>query len=480
MTLRRRLIILVIVLATVVIGVSGAISHAGLRSELMSQIDANLHQTQEVLAGRGQGQNQGRGTGPGAQRNADRSPLDRPGLPLGTIAHIESGDRTDSGVVNGRFEVDPLTAEQTAQLLDIPTDGAVHTIEVEGLGSYRVVSEMGVQGRSVTGLPLERVEDTLRANLARQLALALSGLVVIAVVGTIAIRRELKPLGELTQTANRVSATPLDTGEVHLDFRSPVADPRTEVGQVGAALNTMLDHVEGSLAAREDSEKRARAFLADASHELRTPLASVAGYTELLQTRDLDPSEREAALGRIAAESKRMSGLVEDMLLLARLDAGRPLEIEPVALPVIVAEALMDAQAAAPDHTWHLDLADSSRSDFTVLANEDRLRQVVGNLLSNARLHTPAGTSVRVGIEERGGSVALTVADDGPGIPPEQLDHVFDRFSRGDASRRRASGTSGLGLPIAAAIVEAFGGDISVASDNGTTFTVTLPDADQR
>ena len=179
-----------------------------------------------------------------------------------------------------------------------------------------------------------------------------------------------------------------------------------------------------------------------------------------------------------------MSGLVEDMLLLARLDAGRPLDVEPVELPIVVTEALMDAQAAAPDHSWHLDLVGTSASDdppaFTVLANEDRLRQVVGNLLTNARVHTPAGTSVRVRIEEGEGTVVLTVDDDGPGIPAEQLDHIFDRFSRGDASRRRASGTSGLGLPIVAAIVDAFGGQIKVAADNGTTFTVTLPAADQR
>lgn len=480
MPLRRRLIILLIVLATVVIGVSAAISHAGLRRELLSQVDTNLSETHEALAGRGQG----RGSGPGAQRNSDRSALDRPGLPLGTIAYIDSGDSTDSGVVNGRFEVDPLTDAQTAQLVEVPADGAIHTVEVEGLGAYRVVSELDTNGRSVTGLPLGRVGATLRDGLVRQLAVAAGGLVVIGVVGALAIRREMKPLAQLAQTAHRVTDTPLDSGEVRLDFRAPVANPRTEVGQVGAALNTMLDHVEGSLAAREDSERRARTFLADASHELRTPLASVAGYTELLQTRDLDPAQRDAALGRIASEAERMSGLVEDMLLLARLDAGRPLDVEPVELPIVVTEALMDAQAAAPDHSWHLDLVGTSASDdppaFTVLANEDRLRQVVGNLLTNARVHTPAGTSVRVRIEEGEGTVVLTVDDDGPGIPAEQLDHIFDRFSRGDASRRRASGTSGLGLPIVAAIVDAFGGQIKVAADNGTTFTVTLPAADQR
>ncbi len=387
-------------------------------------------------------------------------------------------------MVNGRFDIEPLTDRQFEQLLGVRPDADVHEIDIDGLGAYLVVSEQTPQRLSITGLPLEQVNATLRDNIVRQSVIALSGLAVIAAVGALAIRRELRPLGVVVDVANDVTRTPLDSGAVAISRRSPIADPHTEVGQVGAALNTMLDHIEEALAAREDSEKRARTFLADASHELRTPLTSVAGYTELLQTRDLDSADQEVALERIAAESTRMSNLVEDMLLLARLDSGRPLNTEPVALPIIATEALMDAQALAPDHAWSLDLPEESDSDFTVIGDEARLRQVLANLLTNARLHTPPGTNVTVRFEEAGTRsagdrrVIMTVDDDGPGIPAHQLGHVFDRFARGDASRRRDSGTSGLGLPIVAAIVEALDGGIEIAADNGTIITVSLPSAD--
>ena len=283
----------------------------------------------------------------------------------------------------------------------------------------------------------------------------------------VVVRRQLAPLREVAATAHRVAELPLASGEIEMTERVPdrLADERTEVGQVGAALNTMLDHVEASLDQRHRSEQQVRQFVADASHELRTPLATIAGYTELARRR---PETAGTALDKVETESARMTGLVEDLLLLARLDSGRPLEREPVDLSRLLLEAVNDARVVDPDHQWRLSLPDAP---LTVPGDEARLHQVVTNLLTNARKHTPAGSTVTV----TGTAPGFTVHDDGPGFPPELAPRAFERFVRGDAARTRAGG-AGLGLSLVEAIVAAHGGSVSLATRPGdTTVTVHLP-----
>jgi two-component system OmpR family sensor kinase len=253
-------------------------------------------------------------------------------------------------------------------------------------------------------------------------------------------------------------------------------DPRTEVGQVGAAVNAMLGHVDRSLTARRKSEEKVRRFVADASHELRTPLASIRGYAELTRRAGQKmPDQVRHSLDRIESEAERMTGLVEDLLLLARLDEGRELQRDPVDLSRIVIDAVSDAHAAGLDHDWRMNMPDEP---VVILGDAPRVHQVVVNLLANARVHTPAGTIVTVGITPHGDRVDLTVTDNGPGIPRTDLATLFERFTRGDASRARATGTTGLGLAIVHAVVTAHGGTVGVESRKGkTVFTVTLPTA---
>jgi two-component system OmpR family sensor kinase len=292
-------------------------------------------------------------------------------------------------------------------------------------------------------------------------------------------------LHRVAGTAARVTELALDRGQVALTERvTPAdADPRTEVGQVGAGLNSMLSHVATALAAREASETRVRRFVADASHELRTPLAAIRGYAELTRSSpDPVPPDVARALTRIESQADRMSDLVQDLLMLARLDAGRVDDHVQVDLSRLVLEAVDDARAAGDAHHWRLELPDEP---VLVRGSQATLRQVVDNLLNNARMHTPPGTTVRTGIryepfETRSApgpaTVTLHVTDDGPGIRPELIPDLFERFSRGDTSRSRASGSTGLGLAIVAAIVQAHGGLVFVRSADGTTsFTVRLP-----
>jgi two-component system OmpR family sensor kinase len=273
------------------------------------------------------------------------------------------------------------------------------------------------------------------------------------------------------------------SGEVDLAERVPEADadPRSEVGQVGVALNRMLGHVGAALAARQDSETRLRRFVADASHELRTPLAAIRGYSELAARRAGDlPPEVADLLDRVGSQTERMTALVEDLLLLARLDAGRPLARERVDLTRTVVDAVTDAHVAAPEHRWSLDMPEADDEDdgseLDVVGDPERLHQVVSNLLANARTHTPPGTTVSVRLARENGDVHLLVRDDGPGIPTDLLPHVAERFARGETGRARSTGSTGLGLSIVAAVVAEHGGELRIDSVPGDTrFEVVLP-----
>jgi two-component system OmpR family sensor kinase len=289
------------------------------------------------------------------------------------------------------------------------------------------------------------------------------------------VRRQLRPLTEVAATAHAVAALPLAEGDIALTERVPdhLTDEHTEVGQVGAALNTLLAHVETSLEARHRSEQQVRQFVADASHELRTPLTTIAGYTELARRRsddDPDHSIVRTALGKVEEESARMTALVEDMLLLARLDGGRPLEREPVDLTRLLVEAVDDARVVGPDHRWQLELPDDVPQPVEVTGDEQRLHQVITNLLTNARKHTPAATTVTVTVRPDG----FDVHDDGPGFPADFVDHAFERFARVDQARERTGG-AGLGLSLVEAIVRSHNGTVALDSaPGGTTIAVRL------
>jgi two-component system OmpR family sensor kinase len=281
--------------------------------------------------------------------------------------------------------------------------------------------------------------------------------------------------------AQQVSQLPLDRGEVALAVRvSPAdADPASEVGRVGQAFNHMLNNVEEALAARQASETRVRQFVADASHELRNPLAAIRGYAELTRRVPEElPADAAYAMSRVESEAARMSHLVEDLLLLARLDSGPDLDIQPTDITEVVINAVNDARVAGPEHIWRLEVPEHP---VTALADRHRLHQVITNLLANARTHTPQRTQVETAVSVADGTAMITVTDHGPGIPAEIADRVFERFTRADASRVRTpgaatGGSTGLGLAIVAAVVEAHSGRVEVHSEPGNTrFAVTLP-----
>lgn len=480
----------------------GALSAFGLHSSLVTQIDQQLE---------------------AANRRAANAPVHafppdgddgRPspgnsqlGQATGTVNAFVPPAGSDEGDVRADYIDDegtlrPLDDDQVAALLALATDGVPHAVELGALGDYRAVASTTRDGATaITALPTASATRTVTTYLLTEGVIVVVALLGAGAVGLLLVRRELRPLDRIAATATRVTRLPLDRGEVVLAERVPAADTdtATEVGQVGAALNQLLGHVEQALAARHESESQVRQFVADASHELRTPLASIRGYAELVRrSPDALPGSTLAALGRVESESARMTVLVEDLLLLARLDAGRPLEREPVDLRVLAIDAVADAHAAGPAHRWELDLPgtddagdasddgdggdDEPEDDaFVVTGDEHRLRQVLANLLTNARVHTPAGTRVTVSLARAEGgpdeppAVLLRVSDDGPGIPDALRGRLFQRFTRGDGSRNRAAGSTGLGLSIAQAVVAAHGGTLSAQDGPGATFVVRLP-----
>ncbi|MGV4987139.1 HAMP domain-containing sensor histidine kinase [Streptomyces sp. NRAIS4] len=386
-----------------------------------------------------------------------------------SVAVVPADDRQDFGVT--------LTAADRAALARLPVDGAGHTVCLSKLRDYRLMAWRGRDGDVlITGLPTEPVQAAVkRLELVAVVVFGLA-LAVAGVAGALWIRWSLRPLSRVAATATRVSELPLASGEVALPPRAPDPDPGSEVGRVAAAFNRMLGHVEDALTKRHASEERLRRFAADASHELRTPVASVRGHAELaLLHPGPVPAEVTRALHRISAESARMGEMVDDLLLLARLDAGRPLERHPVDLTHLVLDAVTDARATGPDHRWTLDLPEDP---VTVQGDAHRLQQVLANLLANARVHTPVGTKVTVTLEADADTAHLRVHDDGPGVPEEVRPTVFERFTRAEHRRRvdAPGGGAGLGLSIVAAVAEAHGGSVGLQSAPGsTTFRVRLP-----
>ncbi|MGD6753341.1 HAMP domain-containing sensor histidine kinase [Streptomyces sp. BH105] len=468
----------------VVASVIGVVSAVSLHSYLYDELDKQVR----GIAMRASGpKGDFPGAGPMGQKDFGDLAFVTVGAPAGTLgAEAGDGQATDGKVSvevtnaeGGRqLRTDGLSQSVLDALEEVPQtdDDTRHTVDLPGLGSYRVQYVSGSNGDYYVGRPTDQVDSTVNKLIVTELLVAAAALVAAGAAGAIMVGVNLRPLRRVAATATRVSELPLHSGEVTLYERVPEseADPRTEVGQVGAALNRMLDHVHGALDSRQQSETRVRQFVADASHELRTPLASIRGYAELTRRGREEPGpDTRHALGRIESEAHRMTGLVEDLLLLARLDSGRPLSYEPTDLSPLVVDALSDARAADQGHDWRLELPDEPA---TVLADSARLHQVLVNLLANARTHTPPGTTVTARVHRHGPWVCLDVQDDGPGIPAELLPHVFERFARGDSSRSRKAGSTGLGLAIVQAVAAAHGGSVTVESAVGrTVFTVHLP-----
>jgi two-component system OmpR family sensor kinase len=342
------------------------------------------------------------------------------------------------------------------------------TRTLPGLGAYRLLAVEGPDGSTlVTGLPEQTVEQTVNHLLLVELVVFAAALVVTGFGAAASIQLSLRPLRRVAATAEQVAAIPLRSGEVHMPAPVPNPAPGTEAGQVADAVNRMLAHVEDALRERQAGEDRLRRFVADASHELRTPVAIIRSHAEFAERAggDLDPDVARS-LERIRAQAGRMTTLVEDLLLLARLDSGRPVAREPVDLTRLVLDAVRDAQVAEPDHSWQLDLPDEP---VVVYGDEGTLHQSLGNLLANAGRHTPAGTQVTVALRRRPDAVLLEVADNGPGIAPQLQPQLFERFVHGQEPDRQGSGGYGLGLPIVAAIAHAHGGHVELTSRPGQT-----------
>jgi two-component system OmpR family sensor kinase len=468
--LRAKLICSMVTLLAVVCLVIGVVSEFALSVFLTDQVDSHL----SAATSRAQDYANHHPPIPGDNHN----PLDAPGQAAGTLnAQFVGGQALGAATLTTHGQPQSLDPAQQAVLLLLPVNGKPYTRALGNLGDYRLTAVPVNNGVMVTGLPMKPVDDTLLTVGLILGGVASAGVLGAGLLGAFAIRRTLRPLDRVATTAGRVAELTLDRGDVALSVRVPAVDtdPGTEVGQVGAALNLMLGHIANALEARHASETRVRQFVADASHELRTPLAAIRGYAELTRrSHDQVPPDIAHSMSRIESEAARMTTLVDDLLLLARLDAGRPLDTAQVDLSRLVVDAVNDAHVAGPTHRWQLELTDEP---VTVRGDEQRLHQVLANLLSNGRTHTPAGTTIRTSLARSpDGNAVLTITDDGPGIARELLPTVFERFARGDSSRSRAAGSTGLGMAIVSAVVIAHHGTVEVNSRPGRTeFEVRIP-----
>jgi two-component system OmpR family sensor kinase len=385
---------------------------------------------------------------------------------------------TGTAVGSPQFLGAPAQAQlsATANHPVLPTQLAAGTgqyLTVSGVGAYSdylVYSEPAGGGSAdvvVAAVPMDSYDATLGHLLLLELLVGAAVVVLLVLAAWLIVRRGLRPLERMGATARAIAG-----GE--LGRRVSPADPTTEVGRLGMALNTMLAQLEAAFTQRAAVEQRLRQFVADASHELRTPLTSMRGYAELARrNREMSPDELEVALGRIEAEARRMGVLIDDLLLLARLDQGRPLERAPVDLAALVADACSDARVSDPGRPVTAGVAASP----TVTGDEPRLRQMLANLLRNALVHTDPGTPIEVELHEKRGWAVIEVIDHGPGIPAAARGRIFERFHRADPERSRDQGGSGLGLSIVAAVVGAHRGRVAVADTpgGGATFRVELP-----
>jgi two-component system, OmpR family, sensor kinase len=474
--LRARLIAIAVALATVAIAVSAVAAHTALKRYLVDRLDQQLVSSARGLVA--VEQNREHGSDNGFDPGHDDGPIG--GTPF--FASHQSADGTLIQGVISQGSAQPKLPKITNAF-----------VQAQGRELFTVKSSTGERWR-VTVLPandgtnfavgysLREVDHTLSRLDLIELLVGLITLSLVGVIGWLAVTRSLRPLREVEATAGEIARGDLSR-------RVPETDPRTEVGRLGVAFNAMLAQIETAFedrsrseAAARTSEERMRRFVADASHELRTPLTSIRGFAELYrQGAVTEPEQLRRVMRRVEEEATRMGLLVEDLLMLARLDQERPLERLPVDMLSLAADAVHDARAVDPDRPIALHADEQRAGAPVVVGDEARLRQVLGNLVTNALTHTPPGTAidVHVATEEADGSpwAVLTVADEGPGLSVDETDKVFERFYRADTSRTRTSGGSGLGLSIVAALVAAHGGAVRVVSrpGQGAAFQVRLP-----
>jgi len=461
LSLRSRLLIGLLGLVAVALIASDLATYGALQAYLLKRLD------EQVVAA----------IGPVATKLSQerRGPPTRDAVPGGTYgALVDTGGQVLAAVSFGYEGAgDANLPRPLLRTVDLAQRQpfSVKAAEGKGVGFRVVVFPLSPGGGYlVVAAPTNDVVQTLHRLLLIELVATTAVLAGVGALALVVVRAGLRPLEDIGSTAGAIAAGDLSQ-------RVERAEPRTEVGRLGLSLNAMLAQIQTAFEARQASEDRLRRFVGAASHELRTPLTSIRGYAEMFRRGAGDnPADLAVAMRRIEEESIRMGVLVDDLLLLARLDQGRPLEREPVDLAVVAADAVLDARAVEPDRPIALEGNDTAM----VVGDELRLRQVAANLLANARQHTPPTSAVRVSVRRENGSVVLEVADDGPGLFPEEADKVFERFYRADPSRNRNLGGTGLGLSIVAAVAEAHGGRARVESvpGQGARFWVELPAAD--
>jgi two-component system OmpR family sensor kinase len=470
LSLRARLVVGMVALALVGLVAADVATYTSLRSFLVQRVDTTLESDHHSFETRGGPRGSG-GFGRGGPR----------GGPSNEFAQWRSSDGT---TITGTQAINSFGEDETPQprLPDvISMDGAKTSEDGEDVvrfftvgateGGDRFRVRAAIEGNDpdtllITALSLHDVDGTLDRLLMIELLVTAAVLLALAGGGFYVIRLGLRPLREIENTAGAITAGDLSRRVDH-------ADDRTEVGRLGLALNAMLTQIETAFRAREASERKLRRFVADASHELRTPLAAVRAYAELFgRGADRRPDDLERAMAGITRESERMSLLVQDLLLLARLDEGRPLLHEPVRVDEVVGEAVDAARIVEPDRPIDLDAEEA-----VVVGDRDRLRQIVDNLLGNVRAHTPRAAAVHVNVGRDDGDAVIEVADSGPGLNATDAERVFERFYRADRSRARASGGVGLGLSIVAAVAEAHGGSVAAVAREGAgaTFRIKIP-----
>ncbi|MDQ1368155.1 MAG: two-component system, OmpR family, sensor kinase [Acidimicrobiaceae bacterium] len=456
MSLRGRLLLAAAAMVTIALVVADFATYSQLRSNLYNQVDARLE----------------------SFRNTAESSSATVGLVGGFVEIRDAADRVVKPIPDG-----PDVPALPTHISDFTTSGTSHRAEAwfntdsaePGHRTYRVLATQYPDGSQlITALPLDQVTITLHHQARVDFSVTVLALFGVVALGWWLIRLSLRPLADMERTAAAIA-------DGDLARRVPGDTEVTEVGRLARTLNVMLSRIQDAFAARDaterqlrQSEERLRRFVADASHELRTPVAAVSAYAELFERGAASrPEDLARVLSGIRSETVRMGELVEDLLLLARLDEGRPLEQQPVELVGLAAEAVSAAAAVGP--RWPVRL--EANHTVEVTGDSARLRQVVDNLLANVRAHTPPGTAATVRVGARAGSGVIEVSDNGPGLPTESGGQVFERFYRADPSRSRQNGGAGLGLAIVAAIVAAHGGTVATTATpgGGATFTVWLP-----
>ncbi len=458
MSLRARLLLVLAVLSTAGLVVAAVFTYTELRSFLLTRVDRSLAASSEAV------ERLLDHPGPGP-RGFDQLSAAIPG----TFVELRGDDGAViwHGSVSRPGESLP-TPELPATLSGLADPTTITVNATDGSTEFRVRAEPEPFGTLIVAAPLDDVSATLDRLLIIETVVTLAVVTAIVGLGLVLVRVGLRPLRRIEATAASIAAG-------NLDQRVEVESTRTEVGRLGLALNAMLGRIEQAFAEKEASEERLRRFVADASHELRTPLSSVRAYAELFERGAKErPEDLSRAMAGIEREATRMGLLVDDLLLLARLDQGRPIEHRSVDLVEVAADAVDAAAALEPARELEL----VAPEPVTVIGDRERLRQLLDNLLTNVRVHTPPGARASVRVSAAGdGAAVIEVADEGPGLTDEQRDRVFERFYRVDPSRSRDAGGSGLGLAIVAAIADAHGGsaDVDSTPGHGATFRVVLP-----